>query len=93
LRFEGHITGTLACFPIDDVDQSAPTYSLLLLLAGLRLVDQLGGNKSTGKGQCKCEITKLEVENIKYEHEKWEEWFEKLDELSFYSSAVEGSEA
>ena len=93
LRFEGHITGTLACFSIDDADQGAPTYSLLLLLAGLRLVDRLGGNKSTGKGQCACKITKFQVDDREYSREEWEAWFEKLDELSFYSSMVEGSEA
>jgi CRISPR/Cas system CMR subunit Cmr4 (Cas7 group RAMP superfamily) len=95
LVLEGSITGVLECFSIEASEQNAPTYSLLLLLAGLRLVDRLGGNKSTGKGQCACEISRLSVGDTEYKRENWRAWLEKVDELAYYSSALmeEGDEA
>lgn len=67
----------------------APTYSLLLLVAGLHLLDRLGGNKSMGKGQCQCEITELQCGGITYEKEQWQAWLDHLEALSFYSTMQE----
>lgn len=94
LIFEGAITGWLECTPIDGIEKG-PTYSLLLLLAGMHLLTQIGGNKSTGKGQCRCEITALKCGKDTYEKETWQGWFNHLEALSYYSSHadLEGEEA
>jgi CRISPR/Cas system CSM-associated protein Csm3 (group 7 of RAMP superfamily) len=87
LEFHGDIMGWLECTPIND-QADIPTYSLLLLLAGLRMIDRLGGNKSTGKGQCECAITSVTVGKKAYDESQWQSWFNELDALSYYSSAV-----
>ena len=94
LIFEGTITGWLKCTPIDGIEKG-PTYSLLLLLAGMHLFTQIGGNKSTGKGQCRCEITALTCGKETYAKEVWQNWFDHLDALSYYSSHAdsEGGQA
>ena len=88
LTFQGQISGWLACTPIGTFDND-PTYSLLLLLTGLHLLDQLGGNKSTGKGQCQCEITELKYRDTIFLQNQWHPWLERLDELSYYSTVQE----
>ncbi len=75
LTFQGVIKGQLDCVPIDELEVLVedsdevyivtPTYSLLLLLAGLFMVERIGGNKSTGKGQCCCTITKVLLEQAR----------------------------
>jgi hypothetical protein len=65
-----------------------PTYSLLLLLAGLQIISRLGGNKSTGKGQCECMITQLKV-NDKDCSASWPSWLDHLDDLTLYSDRLE----
>lgn len=94
LIFEGSIIGWLeciaidpsldACFVNDETPEDSPTYSLLLLLAGLCLVDRLGGNKSTGKGQCKCEIRHVQLNNTVYAKAQWQAWVEQLEALGYY---------
>ena len=91
LTFEGSISGWLTCTPISiltteagTTPQDLPTYSLLLLLAGLHLVERLGGNKSAGKGQCRCEITRLLLNKHEYAQSQWRSWLEHLDELAYY---------
>jgi CRISPR/Cas system CMR subunit Cmr4 (Cas7 group RAMP superfamily) len=89
--FYGTIQGWLTCMPIEpDISAkpggaqqpaSTPTYSLLLLLAGLRMVERLGGNKSTGKGYCECEITSVKLHE---EETAWPSWLEQLDALANY---------
>lgn len=95
--FKGTIQGWLACLPINpSLDalfaqaDTAPSYSLLLLLAGMRLVDRLGGNKSTGKGQCQCKITRLQINGREYSEALWTTWLEHIDVLSGYNDAREG---
>lgn len=87
--FKGTITGWLACSPIS-ADANTPTYSLLLLLAGLKMVERLGGNKSTGKGRCTCSITHLTVGSDDYKKDQWQSWLERIDELAYYSLSQEG---
>jgi len=84
--FQGNIEGWIECIPIKSTPEG-PTYSLLLLLAGLHLLDAIGGNKSTGKGRCKLTITELRV-NDKGQHE-WQEWFDHLDALSSYADVLQ----
>ncbi len=90
LTFHGDITGSLTCFAIDEQDASKPTYSLLLLLAGLRFVERLGGNKSTGKGKCECKITRVEVNGSQ---QAWEAWLSDLSALAYYTLAAGGRQA
>ncbi len=87
LTFKGSISGWLECTTIEDVE-NGPTYSLLLLLTGLHLLNRIGGNKSTGKGQCRCEITDLKREKTSYKKDQWQLWFDHLDALSWYSSSA-----
>jgi len=101
--FKGSITGWLECTANDpsldqcfvNVEQpdDSPTYSLLLLLAGLRLMDRLGGNKSTGKGRCKCQITHVQVNDTIYTETQWKSWLEQLEALSYYYLSEGGSGA
>ncbi|HVB24683.1 MAG TPA: RAMP superfamily CRISPR-associated protein [Ktedonobacteraceae bacterium] len=90
LEFHGDIMGWLECIPIND-QAGSPTYSLLLLLAGLHMIDRLGGNKSTGKGQCECEITSVKVGDQDIKKEQWQSWFDELDALSLYSYSLENT--
>ncbi len=85
LSFNGSISGWLKCTPIETLE-NGPTYSLLLLLAGLLMLDRLGGNKSTGKGQCTCNITDLKMGGSDYKGEQWQHWLDHLDALSYYST-------
>ncbi len=91
LVFRGRVRGWLTCFPLDEQPRS-PTYSLLLLLAGLHLVEQLGANKSTGKGRCRCELLHLEVNGEAYTATEWSGWLERLAELMYYSTVQEEEE-
>ena len=58
---------------------------LLLLLAGLYMIERLGGNKSTGKGECRCTITQLKINNTAVIDKQWENWLQHLNVLSYYS--------
>ncbi len=82
LSFVGKITGWLECAAIESI-KNGPTYSLLLLLAGLHMIDRIGGNKSTGKGQCQITITELTINKVK--NEQWSSWLDHLEMLSYYS--------
>ncbi len=91
LTFYGSISGWLNCTAVEGIE-GEPSYSLLLLLAGLCMLDQVGGNKSTGKGQCVCEITTLSINNLEFSSAAWQSWLEHLDMLMFYSENAEGQE-
>jgi len=82
--FRGSVLGWLTDRAIDNGEQ-APTYAFLLLLAGLHLVDRLGGNKSTGKGHCACAITSVEVDGKEVPAEVWQFWLAQLGRLADYS--------
>ncbi len=89
MKVEGSITGSLTCLPMLSTTGETPTYSLLLLLAGLHLLDQLGGNKSTGKGQCLCTIQQVMLNDKELEKAHWQGWLENLGELALYTEAQE----
>ncbi len=96
LTFNGSVLGWLECTVIDGLHNerypdSSPTYSLLLLLAGLRMMERLGANKSTGKGQCICDIQAVELNGHRFETEEWTAWLDDLDQLIFYSHGGEGT--
>lgn len=89
LTFKGSILGWLECTAIDVLGlrnerhpDETPTYSLLLLLAGLRMVKRLGGNKSTGKGYCECKLSSVKING--HDADNWTGWLEQLDELTNY---------
>lgn len=86
LVFKGTIQGWLGCTAIDSIAQHGitPTYSLLLLLAGLHIVERIGGNKSTGKGRCECAITRMEMNGVEVQRNTRESWLERLDVLTDY---------
>lgn len=79
ILFKGTILGWLECTPI--ASDPAPTYSLLLLLAGLRMLERLGGNKSTGKGNCICTIGDVKINDVNTD---WQAWLHMLDALAQY---------
>jgi CRISPR/Cas system CSM-associated protein Csm3 (group 7 of RAMP superfamily) len=97
LTFSGTIKGQLNCTPIDKLETLVedsgevyiltPTYSLLLLLAGILMVERLGSNKSTGKGQCTCTITGLWLDRHKCsewdvdDQPGWRSWLGSLDDV------------
>lgn len=91
LIFYGSISGWLNCTAIEDIEDG-PSYSLLLLLAGSYMLDRLGGNKSTGKGQCACEITSLSINAVELPNATWQSWLEHLDMLMFYSENAGSAE-
>lgn len=102
LIFEGTIKGLLNCTPIEKFAVTVqgqetytllPTYSLLILLAGLLMVERLGGNKSTGKGQCRCSITNVILDRHKFAKEQWQSWIERLDVLKDYPLNEKGGQA
>ncbi len=89
--FTGNIKGWLECTAVDhislvnkEIPDNSPTYSLLLLLAGLQMIERIGGNKSTGKGKCSCEITKVMLNDSEYAETQWQSWLEQLDTLAYY---------
>src|SRR6266567_6384068 len=93
LSFEGTIKGLLNCTSIEELTVTVqgretysltPTYSLLILLAGLLMIERIGGNKSTGKGQCSCAITNVLLDRHKCTREQWQSWIEQLDVLKDY---------
>jgi len=85
LAFEGSIEGWLECTPIKGIAEG-PTYSLLLFLAGMHLLDAIGGNKSTGKGRCSLKIIALTVNDEG--RPDWQSWFNYLDALASYANAT-----
>lgn len=98
LTLTGSIQGWLECTPIEAAGLQSeghsgevPTYSLLLLLAGLQMVERLGGNKSSGKGQCTCKIQTLWLNHHPTAPERWLSWLDYLHELAHYDNAGRAS--
>ncbi|MCL4298479.1 MAG: hypothetical protein KJ077_22270 [Anaerolineae bacterium] len=54
LRFEGHVYGLLGGYSLEEGRPG--THPLLLLLAGLASISEIGGNKSSGAGRVSCKI-------------------------------------
>ncbi len=88
LCFESKVTGFLEATPING-DESAGGYELLLLLAGLRLVDRLGGGASRGAGWCTVKLpdeVKVDGNPI-----SWQKVLNNLDKLPSFGK--EGTDA
>lgn len=102
LVFEGTIKGLLNCTPVEELAVTVqgkeiytltPTYSLLILLAGLLMVERLGGNKSTGKGQCRCSVMNVLLDRHKCTKGLWQSWIERMDMLKDYPHDERGGQA
>jgi len=102
LLFKGTIKGQLNDTPITELTATiaarapytlAPTCSLLILLAGMLMVERLGGNKSTGKGQCRCTIENLLLDGRRCTEERWQSWIEHLDVAADHLSGARGGQA
>jgi CRISPR/Cas system CMR subunit Cmr4 (Cas7 group RAMP superfamily) len=89
---EGKVSGWLCCTPIEEISPLGPTYSLLLLLVGMHMLDRIGGNKSTGKGKCRCEVNTVKIGEQSYSKEEWQPWFDHLDALAQYPTHYEEDE-
>ncbi|HZR42119.1 MAG TPA: RAMP superfamily CRISPR-associated protein [Ktedonobacteraceae bacterium] len=97
--FKGTIQGWLTCDVIPPASHPVfaqaqksgftPTFSLLLLLTGLHMIERLGGNKSTGKGKCTCKISKVLLNGQECAADMWRGWLEQLDVLAYYNTVEE----
>jgi CRISPR/Cas system CSM-associated protein Csm3 (group 7 of RAMP superfamily) len=86
LYFESGITGWLEVTPIAG-DDSTGGYELLLLLAGLRLVNTLGGQNSRGAGMVAIQLLDMNVK-INDAEIPWKEVLENLDLLESFDEEV-----
>jgi CRISPR/Cas system CSM-associated protein Csm3 (group 7 of RAMP superfamily) len=60
LHFEGEILGMLTGFPVEESPRG--TFSLLLLLTGLKSLEHIGGSKSTGAGKVTIELIDCSID-------------------------------
>ena len=92
LKFQGSIYGLLSGFRLEEKEPG--TYSLLLLLAGLYSLDfdRLGGNKSTGAGKMRLEISQVTIDGKALDTLDTEALLNKLEELELYAIAREEME-
>jgi CRISPR/Cas system CSM-associated protein Csm3 (group 7 of RAMP superfamily) len=88
LRFNGEISGHVSDLPLDDATDS-PTYALVLLITGLMSLDRIGGNKSTGLGRCRTDITRLSVNG---DLRDLGPWILRLADLEYADFAREADE-
>lgn len=102
LRFAGTIKGQLNCTPVEKLTETVqaeesdvpkPTYSLLVLLAGLLMIERIGGNKSTGKGQCNCAIQQVVLDGQPCAEQRWRSWIGQLEVLQNYPVDERGGQA
>lgn len=61
IRFEGVISGLISGVSLFEPPGNFP---LLVLVTGLRSLDHIGGNKSTGAGAISCNITNIQVDDV-----------------------------
>ena len=90
LTFHTCISGHLPLTAV--LDEPGRYYELILLLAGLKMVDSLGGNTSRGAGRCRIELP----EKITVKADDWEPgeievpWLlDRLELLELYREQVE----
>lgn len=83
MKFDARIRGHARGMPIPGAEELATT-STLLLVAGLLMVDRIGGQKSAGGGRCEIEITSLQIDREEVPPA------ELLQHLEALSSVTEG---
>ena len=81
LSFNGKIYGSYS-YPDDTLD----FLPLLLLMAGLKMIDSVGSERSTGCGRCHVEIERLQLNGITKDAA---EFLGQLDELQYLHMAAE----
>ena len=82
LVFRSEVIGKMPLTPLEGEPKKA--YELILLAAGLRLVKDLGGNKSAGFGSCDMTFrSKIKVDETTVSAA---ELFEVIDFLQFYGT-------
>jgi len=82
LTFSGAVDGWLDGIPLDS-DNLGVTYELMLLLAGLRALDGLGGNRSRGGGDCRIESIACAIDGQLAEVDVG-----RIEELTLYADAL-----
>ena len=87
LRFEGQIIGSLTGFAL--AEGGSGTYSLLLLLAGLKSLDRIGGSKSAGAGRIACTITHLLVDGQTVDPD---DLLNRVEDIEYYWVERKGAE-
>lgn len=63
--FDGTIIGCFDVVICEESEYKTPL-ELFLLMSGLHLVNNIGGQKSRGMGNCKVEISKIMIDGIQY---------------------------
>jgi len=79
VTFEGKIHGHATGLPVD-VPPDSPTYTTLLLVAGLLALDRLGGSRSAGAGRCRSEINTIKVNGESCDYSPW---LDRLADLEY----------
>lgn len=83
LLFEGRVQGALLCVARDE--ETALPLEVLTLVAGLQLVDSLGGKKTVGLGACELKVNKLQIDTeILDEPMLNEQLSQYLEEVALY---------
>lgn len=85
LSFKGKIYGAYS-YPSEEADTFDYPLSLLLLLAGLKMIDSVGAERSAGCGRCWVSIEHLQLNG---ETKDTAAVFGQLDELQYLSVAAE----
>lgn len=88
LIFEGTISGFITD-EAADFGKDTYTYSLLLLIMGLKFIDRIGGNKSAGAGHCTIDIISLTVDGVKYEEKDMGTFLSNIGSLEYADMAWE----
>ena len=81
LLFKGKIHGCLTGIS-NELSELPGTYPLFLLIAGIRMTDRIGANRSTGMGRCSFSVQELQV-NGTQENEPLK-YCEDLESLVYY---------
>lgn len=90
LSLQTRLNGCLSLTPI--LEEQGRYYELILLVAGLKLVDEVGGNTSRGAGRCHITLPQqMGIQSPDYGEEKLEiDWLiDRLELLSLYKEEVE----
>jgi CRISPR/Cas system CSM-associated protein Csm3 (group 7 of RAMP superfamily) len=81
LVFEGHIAGSTLCV---EVEAGGLPLEVLLLVAGLKLLESLGGKKTVGLGSCRLTVKNMSVERKVMESQLDEVLRDSLKEMEYY---------
>lgn len=83
LTFQGKIYGRITG---PAISTGKGTYALILFLAGFKMLERLGADRSIGAGVCRFKNISLCVNN---QEEQIDDWLKLIDELEYYQLATE----